>query len=241
MKKQYKVMLVDDEKVGIQLIETLLLPYKSEFYVTARCHSVAEAKLALLQSKPDLIFLDIQMPEADGFDFVRDIRGLGIDTPFVFVTAYDTYMYKAFNVQPFDYLLKPVSPTELAEVLLRFKGEYARKVTNCAKLPQAIITDKGLEIVCVEDIIYITTERRKSCIYLKDDTITFTNKSLRQLLEVLPQNYFVKIQKGAVVNLKYVLRFSYPDLYIKTGKENKKLLIGRAYIKALKEKLDIQF
>lgn len=240
MKTYYKVMLVDDEKAGLELMETLLLPYSAEFQVCARCCSVAEAKTSLLTCTPDLIFLDIQMPEDDGFDLVKDFKSLGVTIPFVFITAYEKYMPKAFKVQPLDYLLKPVDKGELAEMLLRFKKKQPKKQKNDFTLPQGILTDKGLEFIRPEDIVYIEMEKRKSCVYLFDGKRMQTSKTLKELLYVLPAPLFCKIHKSTIVNLKYVAKLSSQYLYVNTQKKHcVQLTVGRSFMENLKAKLQI--
>lgn len=239
MKTHYQVMLVDDETAGLELMEALLLPYKAAFQVCAKCHSVSEAKAALLSCTPDLIFLDIQMPEDDGFDLVKDFRNLGVVIPFVFITAYEKYMPKAFKVQPLDYLMKPVDKGELAEMLLRFKKIQKKKQETDFILPQGILTDKGMEFIRPEDIVYIKKEERKSGIYLFDKNVIHTTKSLKELLHILPSSLFCKIHKSTLVNLKYVAKLSSQHLYVNTEKHCVQLVVGRSFAENLKAKLQI--
>lgn len=239
MKTHYQVMLVDDETAGLELMEALLLPYKAAFQVCAKCHSVSEAKAALLSCTPDLIFLDIQMPEDDGFDLVKDFRNLGVVIPFVFITAYEKYMPKAFKVQPLDYLMKPVDKGELAEMLLRFKKMQKKKHETDFILPQGILTDKGLEFIRPEDIVYVKKEERKSYIYLYDGSYTTTRSSLKDIVKVLPANSFCQIHKSIVINLRYVSNFSQPQIYINMSQRCIALDIGRSFVENLKAKLQI--
>jgi two-component system, LytTR family, response regulator len=123
-----RTILVDDEKLAIQGLELRLQAF-DDIEIVATCHNGREAIRKIKTLKPDLVFLDIQMPGFDGFSVVQGI--MDIDPPlFVFVTAYSEHAIKAFEAQAIDYLMKPVEPDRLADTMERVRGRLADKRTS---------------------------------------------------------------------------------------------------------------
>jgi two-component system, LytTR family, response regulator len=123
-----RTILVDDEKLAIQGLEIRLAPFE-DIEIVATCHNGREAIRKIKTLKPDLVFLDIQMPGFDGFSVVQGV--MDIDPPlFVFVTAYSEHAIKAFEAQAIDYLMKPVEPDRLADTMDRVRARLADKRTS---------------------------------------------------------------------------------------------------------------
>lgn len=240
MKQKYNVMLIDDEEKGIALLEDVLQPFAAEFQIVAKCNSASEAKKEIVCGHPDLIFLDIQMPEINGFDLIKELKSMHIHIPFIFVTAYKKYMYESFKYQPFNYLLKPIDRNELAEDLLRFKSIYPLS-NKIAPLTSTIgiLTEKGIEVVRLDELVYIHTEHRKSCMHLKDGSKTLTHKTLKDFIKTLPNDRFIQIHKSVIINFHYIAQLAFPYLYLKIDKKTIKLTIGRAFFSNLKNRLPI--
>ena len=122
-----RTILVDDEKLAIQGLEIRLAPFE-DIEIVATCHNGREAIRKIKTLKPDLVFLDIQMPGFDGFSVVQGV--MDIDPPlFVFVTAYSEHAIKAFEAQAIDYLMKPVEPDRLADTMDRVRARLNDKRT----------------------------------------------------------------------------------------------------------------
>ena len=123
-----RTILVDDEKLAIQGLELRLQPF-DDIEIVAICHNGREAIRKIKTLKPDLVFLDIQMPGFDGFSVVQGV--MDIDPPlFVFVTAYSEHAIKAFEAQAIDYLMKPVEPERLADTMDRVRSRLSEKRTS---------------------------------------------------------------------------------------------------------------
>ncbi|MCF8492683.1 MAG: response regulator, partial [Sphingomonadaceae bacterium] len=123
-----RTILVDDEKLAIQGLELRLQPFE-DIEIVATCHNGREAIRKIKTLKPDLVFLDIQMPGFDGFSVVQGV--MDIDPPlFVFVTAYSEHAIKAFEAQAIDYLMKPVEPERLADTMDRVRSRLSDKRTS---------------------------------------------------------------------------------------------------------------
>src|SRR5215510_12851294 len=128
--KKLRVLIVDDEELARFVVRELVEAHGG-IEVVAECVNGFEAVKAVAEHKPDLLFLDVQMPKLTGFDVLELI---GTETPVIFVTAYDEYAMKAFEVHAVDYLLKPVGKDRLAEALQRVKGRSKGKYPAPADL-----------------------------------------------------------------------------------------------------------
>src|SRR5690349_22367223 len=131
--KRWKALIVDDEELARHVIREFLQPH-SEIEVAAECANGMEAVKAVAQYQPDLIFLDVQMPKLTGFDVLELI---GTETPVIFVTAYDQYAMRAFEVHAVDYLLKPVGRERFEAALSRAKERVADRKPVPAELAAA--------------------------------------------------------------------------------------------------------
>ena len=133
-----RTILVDDEPLAIQGLELRLIPF-DDVEIVAKCQNGREAISAIKTHKPDLVFLDIQMPGFDGFSVVQGL--MEVEPPlFVFVTAYSDHALKAFEAQAVDYLMKPVDEARLADTLDRVRQRLAEKssVGEAEKLKEAL-------------------------------------------------------------------------------------------------------
>ena len=110
-----KAIIVDDEKDGAEVLQFLIQQNCSNIQIISLEHSVESAINAIQKNKPDLVFLDIEMPTGTGFDVIQHTNEVGYET--IFITAYEHYAIKAFKTNAIDYLLKPVDVDELVKVL----------------------------------------------------------------------------------------------------------------------------
>src|SRR5262245_61524770 len=131
--EKLRTLVVDDEELARKVLRELLLPHP-EIEVVAECRNGLEAVKAVSEHRPDLLFLDVQMPKLTGFDVLELI---GPEIPVIFVTAYDEYAMKAFEVHAVDYLLKPVGKDRLAAALERVRARSGPKMPAPAALAAA--------------------------------------------------------------------------------------------------------
>ena len=128
-----KAIIIDDERLARQELRNLLSVHK-EIEVIAECNNAQSAKEKIAELNPDVIFLDIQMPGKTGLELIEEVSAL---PDVVFVTAYDEYAIKAFEVNAYDYLLKPVSPERLAETIKKLTlKEVSEKKENTTPLTE---------------------------------------------------------------------------------------------------------
>jgi two-component system LytT family response regulator len=221
--KRFTAVIVDDEELARAILREYLEAFP-EIEVVAECANGFEAVKVLGEVKPDLLFLDIQMPKLDGFEVLELIdRDLGI----IFVTAYDEYALKAFEVHAVDYLLKPVSHERLSEALHRAKHRLSRSASSPVQnlisesrkraipLERILIRDGSkVHVILVGKIDYIKAEDDYVCIksegkeYLKHETLNELQKSLD------PQQ-FIRIHRSYLLNVDRLTRL---DLYTKDSR-----------------------
>lgn len=174
-----------------------------------------KAVTEIVNRKPDIVFLDIQMPRKSGFEIVEELHNTTINPFIVFVTAYDSFAIRAIRASVFDFLLKPLNPAELAltvdRVVKRVKDQ-SEKVSYVSLLEQVRVhkikfsSTGGFVLVNPDDILYVLADWNYSEIHYsrtKFDTITL---NLGAVEDILPVASFVRINRGTLVNLKYLER-----------------------------------
>jgi two-component system LytT family response regulator len=196
-----KVAIVDDEPLAREAVR-LLVQHDPELAVVAECSGV-DAVAAIEEQRPDILFLDIQMPEVDGFD-VLERAGFNAVPAVVFVTAYDQYALRAFEVNALDYLLKPFDNSRFYAALLRAKervraraggGKWVRRFLVRAR--EKILFIKSDDIDWVEAADYYVSLHVGGRSHLLRETMSAIEKQL-------DPDRFVRIHRGAIVNLDRV-------------------------------------
>jgi len=225
-----RTLLVDDEKLAIQGLQLRLEPY-SDVEIIGTCANGREAIRAIKTEKPDLVFLDIQMPGFDGFSVVKGV--MEIEPPlFVFVTAYEEHAIRAFEANAVNYLMKPVDEDKLADTLDRVRTRLAEKrsAEEAKKLqdvlaeiaPDAIenmpadeesagryerminIKDRGqIFRVDVETIEHIEAAGDYMCIYTGDNSLIL-RETMKDLERRLDPRVFQRVHRSTIVNLDQV-------------------------------------
>jgi two-component system LytT family response regulator len=211
--KKVRTLVVDDEELARQVLRELLGAH-SDIEVVAECRNGLEAVKAVAEYKPDLLFLDVQMPKLTGFDVLELI---GPEVPVIFVTAYDEYAMKAFEVHAVDYLLKPVGKARLAAALQRVKSRHAEKPPAAAELAAAARpAGQYAERLVVKDGTRVTLIPVEKLDYLEaqDDYVALASEGKKHLKQqtiasleaALDPKLFVRIHRSYVVNLERVTR-----------------------------------
>jgi two-component system, LytTR family, response regulator len=227
-----RTILVDDEKLAIQGLEFRLAPFE-DIEIVATCHNGREAIRKIKTLKPDLVFLDIQMPGFDGFSVVQGV--MDIDPPlFVFVTAYSEHAIKAFEAQAIDYLMKPVEPDRLADTMDRVRARLADKrtseeverlrnvisevapnsVDNYVPADEEMATSRFEKLINVKDrgqIFRVDVESIERidaagdymCIYTADNSLIL-RETMKDLEKRLDPRTFQRVHRSTIVNLDQV-------------------------------------
>lgn len=212
-KKKWRALIVDDEELARHIIGELLQPH-SEIEIVAECANGFEAVKAFAEHRPELIFLDVQMPKLTGFDVLELI---GEEVSVIFVTAYDQYAMRAFEVHAVDYLLKPIGRERFEAALARAKERLGKKMPAAQELAAAARPPQQfLERVVVKDGTRVTLIPIAKLDYVEaqDDYVALASQGKKHLKQqtiasleaCLDPNCFVRIHRSYIVNLERVAR-----------------------------------
>jgi two-component system, LytTR family, response regulator len=199
-----KTIIVDDERLARQELKSLLAEYK-EIEIIAECSNADEAKQKINELKPDLVFMDIQMPGKTGLELLEEISSL---PEVVFVTAYDEYAIKAFEINALDYLLKPVQPERLGETIKKlFHKEHSEKKENNTVLGEDdhVFLKDGEKcwFVKLADLRLFESEGNYVRVLFNNNRPLIL-RSLNNLETRLPAKSFFRASRKHIVNLRYI-------------------------------------
>lgn len=240
-----KVLIIDDEPLARSIVRSFLQE-KREFDIVGECSNGYEGLKSIDALKPDLVFLDIQMPKINGFEMLELV-----DEPIsvIFTTAFDEYALKAFETSAVDYLLKPFSQERFDQALMKWKGtqstDLSTSLGNISKQPddhlRIVIKDKNsIKIIPIQDVIYLeayddyvkvhTSEKT----YLKKKTLTYYEKTLGQ-------RQFVRIHRSYILNINELTGIEpfEKNSYRAALKNGERIPISRSAYGPLKESLGV--
>lgn len=230
------VLIVDDEPLARRNL-SVLLGADPAIGAIAECASGAEAVAAIRRRKPDLLFLDVQMPECDGFD-VLELLGTDAPQTIVFVTAHDDYALRAFEAGALDYLLKPFDDARFTRVLAR-ACERIALYAGQQRAPRrlAVKTPRRLLFIDVADIDWVEAASYYACLHIGAET-HLIRRTMADLARDLGDD-FVRIHRSAIVNLARVagLELQSSGDYAVLLHGGARLRLSRPYRKALQARL----
>ena len=214
-----KAILVDDEPDGIRTLKKMLESHCPNVEVAATCSNAASAKQELERIRPDVVFLDIQMPGKSGLDLLTEMPEKDFEV--IFVTAHNEYMLQALQYSAADYLLKPVDEDRLIEAVQRVetriqaeKKEWTEtlmhnlnKAGTPSEMRLCLPTLKGFIVVKLDDIIYCEAERSYTIFHLDGKKTVTVSKSLIEYDNLLQETQFFRIHKSFLVNLNHIKEY----------------------------------
>jgi two-component system LytT family response regulator len=229
-----RTMIVDDEPLARTSLLTLL-SHDSETEVVGECGSGTEAVTAIRQLRPELVFLDVQMPGCDGFDVLEQL-GAAVPKAVIFVTAYDRYALKAFEAGALDYLLKPFDDARFTRALERAKATVRGRIVPPRRL---IVKSAGrVAIVKTDEIDWIEAADYYACLHVSQRT-HLLRRSLGELEEELDSAMFCRIHRSAIVNLERVkeMKLDANGEYEVFLRDGTRLRLSRSYREHLQSRL----
>ncbi len=248
-----RALIVDDEPLARERIAQLL-EHEPDVDIVGECGDGKAALRAIKGKKPDLIFLDIQLPEMDGFEI---IDSLGADRPpaVIFVTAYDRFAVKAFRIHAIDYLLKPVDGEQLTEALhnlrqrirlqdgelrTRFAELFADLHSHYGRTSRIVLKSDG-ELVCLKpaEIDWVESARNHVGFHVAGHTY-IVRETMNDAEGRLCNYNFVRIHRGTIVNLDRIKRLKprlYGD-YLVELRDGTKLPMSRGYLQTVLERVE---
>lgn len=244
MSQIYKAIVIDDEPAARRLMKNLLTAYHDTVMVIDEAGNGREAIEKIEALKPDLIFLDIQMPDLTGFEV---IERLSHKPSIIFTTAYEQYAIKAFETFSIDYLLKPIKEERLEQSIQKLKSfgrisntidvsglqEIIRQFQLPAKASALPIkTGDRIILLRYENIVYMEAQDKYVYIYTTDGNKHLTDNTLANLSEKLPSQFY-RIQKSYIINKDKIREmhrhFNGRYLFIMEDKAGTRLTSGRTY------------
>jgi len=200
--EKIRALIADDEPLARSNLKALL-KRDPEMEIVSECGSGLEALAEIRKKKPDLVFLDVQMPECDGFDVLEQL-GAAMPAALVFVTAYDQYALRAFESGALDYLLKPFNNARFDRALDRAKERIASGKSTAPKIERLAIKNAGqILFLKVSEIDWIEAADYYVCLHVGSRT-HMLRRSMGEVSEDLDEAAFCRIHRSAIVNLQRV-------------------------------------
>ena len=235
-----RTIIVDDEPLARSNIKVLLRLDQS-IDIVGECASGMEAVAEIRNSEPDLVFLDVQMPECDGFD-VLELLGRDVPPAVIFVTAYDQYALRAFEAGALDYLLKPFDNARFERALSRAKQRIDQARDRPGKLERLAVKSAGqVSFIKTSDIDWIEAADYYSCLHVGAKS-HLLRRSMSELEQELDQNLFCRIHRSTIVSLDRIrsLNLDENGEYEVCLEGGTKLRLSRRYRKELQSRLGLR-
>jgi len=245
-----RVIIIEDEYSPRQMLREKLEQHFTDMEIIAECESAEDALIEILRLRPDLLFLDIQMPGMNGLWLADELMRMKGDTftppDVIFTTGYTypEYLLKAFELAAIDYLVKPVGMESLEKAVARYH-KRAGIASGLQNLMSAVQDEKllkfksynGLFLLYPDDIVYVEADRDYACIFFVNGAKEDVFERLGEIEKKLPSETFLRTGKSAIVNRKYIRKITDTALHLVTPSANYQVEISKGAIKQLKGKI----
>jgi two-component system LytT family response regulator len=237
-KAPIRVLVVDDESWARRNV-TVLLRRDPDIGTVVECESGLEAVDVIRNSRPDVVFLDVQMPGCGGFD-VLEMLGSDLPSTIIFVTAYDEYALRAFEAGALDYLLKPFDDARFRRALDRAKDKLAHYTPLQPRRVERIVVKSRGEVLFlnVADIDWIESVGYYACLHVGSDT-HLLRRTMLELVRDLDEEQFMRIHRSIIVNLERIhgLELQNAGDYEVVLKSKVRLRLSRRFRKRLQDRM----
>lgn len=242
-----KCIAIDDEPLALRQLTTYIskIPYLE---LTATCNSAIDAQQLLARQSVELIFVDINMPDLNGVDFVRTLIGRPM---VIFTTAYSEYAVEGFKLDAVDYLLKPFSFADFSRAAAKANSLYElrnnQRTASAENLSEALPRDKEyisvkadykVSLVRISDIVYLESEGEYVRLHLSDASTITTLFRLKNMEAALPAELFMRVHRSYIVNLHAIRAFVKGRIYLN---DTEYVPIGENYKEAFQGYIDKKF
>lgn len=227
--EKIKVLIVDDDKKSQDVLAYHLRSIP-DIEILAITSGAEEAYRYLLENTPDLIFLDVEMPDKTGFDLLADISKLKISPGIIFQTAFDKYAIQAIKNSAFDYLLKPIDRAELLEALKKFRNirhhnnleEQVEHLINKIKPIEKIRFNNRTGFIMIDpsEIIYCQADWNYTEIWFSKEKKELVTMNIGKVENLLPENMFVKINRSVIINQHFIQELNRKNRILTLRKED---------------------
>jgi len=211
-------IIIDDEMHCRKTLSILLKEYCPDVEVMEQCDNGEAGVEAIKKLKPDLVFLDIEMPRMNGFEMLEQLSEISFAV--IFTTGYDQYAIKAFRFSALDYLLKPIDHEELSKAVLKVSRQVLYPLAQQIEIllqkihhqPSpinkiALPTVEGLQMIPVDSIISCASDRNYTSLLLKNKQKIIISKILKDIEEMLEEYSFLRVHHSYIVNLNEITRY----------------------------------
>jgi two-component system LytT family response regulator len=214
-----KALIIDDESNARETLKMLLAQHAKNVDVIGTAEN-AEAGFSMIEShKPDLVFLDVEMPKGTGFDLLERCEQVNFQV--IFTTAYGHYAIKAIKFSALDYLLKPIDITELQDAVRKVEELLAtsksrenhsiraliENLNNTSSKKIAIPDLEGITFVDLDDILRCEADRNYTCIYLQNGRKIVSSKVLKEYEKLFADYHFIRLHNSHIINMRHVKRY----------------------------------
>ncbi|HEY4063854.1 MAG TPA: LytTR family DNA-binding domain-containing protein [Puia sp.] len=211
-----RAIIVEDESLSAEALASLLKDWCPGVKVQGICHSAAEAIDMIERVKPELVFLDIEMPHMNGFELLEKLGEVNFDI--IFTTSHDRYAIKAVRISALDYLLKPIDRMELVAAV--YKIGLPRRQSTARQLELllqqlkhpvasriALPTFEGLQLIALSDIISCTARSNYTILQLKEKQTLTVSRTLKEIEEILEESGFLRIHHSHLVQINEIRKY----------------------------------
>lgn len=227
-----RAVIVDDEPLALEILESFIEKIP-EVELIGKCSNALEANNLLKEAAVDLMFLDIQMPELSGIEFVKSLRN---PPHIVFTTAYPDYALEGFELNAIDYLLKPIAFDRFLKAVNKATDRIKNESTEVEDEYFFVKADKKLVKINYSDILYI--EGLKDYVIIKcNEGRVITLQTMKSLEEKLPEHMFMRVHRSYIINLESITAVEGNTIYI-NNKQDKSVPIGKNYRDRLLENIN---
>ncbi len=207
---EIKALIIDDELDARLVLSTYLSEYLPEVQLLGTFQNALEGLEAIKILKPNLVFLDIQMPIMDAFNMLTKIEET-INVEIIFTTAHKDYALKAIKYNALDYLLKPIDRTELIDAVQKLKTKLklkSNKDASAFSIKKIIIPERdGYSFIDIEQIVRCEANGNYTSFYLNNDKTVVSSKTLKETEKQLSGDPFIRIHKSHIINKNYVKKY----------------------------------
>ena len=221
-----RCVIVEDEEMARNVLKSLLAQYCPDVMVCAEADDVISGKNMIETFRPDLVFLDIEMPGGSGFKLLTSIENKDFEV--VFITAYEQFAIKAIRHDALDYILKPIDPKELVAAVekvneAKYKKTLKKQYDNLLKNldPEQLVVRKislstadKIHLIDVDDIIRCESDNYYTIIFFKDGTSLMVSKTLKDMEQKLEEYDFVRTHKSHLVNMRCIMNFIKDEMMV---------------------------
>lgn len=236
-----KFVVVDDEEKARKSISFLLKDF-SDVEIVGEAPSASEAVTVIEKIRPDLVFLDVVMPQQSGFDLLDKLIQLGVkDFDVIFLTAYEEFAIQAIRYAAFDYLLKPIDKQELTEALIRFRNKKKIDLESRAEtLKKHISGSRSIRLamymgnvlfVNPDEIVWFEADKAYTTVFLTDGNKHIITRNLGEVEDDFSGMGFVRVHRSFIINKKHLLRFMKKDrvVILKQGDEEIRIPVATRF------------